>query len=101
MNGWSGSTPEGQQGKIRSVMCWLRATAVSGWGWGAYLIHGVTALQRRIVVFLHRYWWLFFGGLTLLLAICMQYVLPQWSVYSVQFLQENLLVVGTVVLLLL
>jgi Pentapeptide repeats (8 copies) len=44
---------------------------------------------------------LLFGGLTLLLAICIQYVLPQWSVYGIQFLQENLLVVGTVVLLLL
>ena len=44
---------------------------------------------------------LLFGGLTLLLAICIQYVLPQWFVYGVQFLQANLLVVGTVVLLLL
>src|SRR5262249_26632269 len=34
-------------------------------------------------------------------AIRIQYALPQWSVSGVQFLQENLLVVGTVVLLLL
>ena len=87
MDGCNDSLPEGQQGKIRSTMYWLRATAVSGWGWGAYLIH--------------RYWLLLFGGFILLLAICIQYLLPHWFVYSVQFLQENLLVVGTVVLLLL
>jgi uncharacterized protein YjbI with pentapeptide repeats len=44
---------------------------------------------------------LFFGWVTLLLAIRIQYVLPQWSIYSVQFLQENLLVISTAVLLLL
>jgi hypothetical protein len=82
-------------------MCWLRATIVSGWGWGTYLIHGVSLLPRRLWVLLYHYWLLLFGGLTLLLAICIQYVLPQWSVYGIQFLQENLLVVGTVVLLLL
>ena len=101
MDGYNNSTPEGRSDRIRSVICLLRVTTVSGWDWGTYLIHGVTALQRRIVVFLHRYWLLLFSGLTLLLAIRIQYVFPQWSVSSVQFLQENLLVVGTVVLLLL
>jgi hypothetical protein len=101
MNGCNGSTPEGQQGKRRSVMCWLRATIVSGWGWGTYFIHGVPFLLRRILVLLYHYWLLLFGGLTLQLAIRIQDALPQWSVYGVQFLQKNLLVVGTVVLLLL
>jgi uncharacterized protein YjbI with pentapeptide repeats len=82
-------------------MCWLRATAASGWGCGTYLIHGVQALQRKILVCLHRYWLLLLGGLTLLVAIRIQYAFPQWSVSGVQFLQENLLVVGTIVLLLL
>jgi Pentapeptide repeats (8 copies) len=56
---------------------------------------------RRILVFLHRYWLLLFGGFTLLSAICTQHFLPQWPVYVVQYLQENLLVMGTVALLLL
>jgi len=101
MDGCNGSVPKKRQSKIRSVMCWLWSTAVSGRGWGIYLIHGVQALQRRIVVFLHRYWLPLLGGLTLLLAVCIQYALPQWSVSGVQFLQANLLVAGTVVLLLL
>ena len=101
MDECNGSIPEGRQGKIRSVTCWLQATAVSGWGWGTYLLHGVQSLQRRILVFLRRYWLLLFGGLTLLLAIRIQYALPQWYVSGVQFLQANLLIVGTVVLLLL
>jgi len=53
------------------------------------------------LVFLHSYWLPLLSGLTLLLAICIQYALPQWYVSGVQFLQANLLVVGTVVLLLL
>jgi Pentapeptide repeats (9 copies) len=62
---------------------------------------GLGLLLRRILVLLYHYWLLLFSGLTLLLAIRIQYAFPQWSVYGVQFLQENLLVVGTVVLLLL
>jgi uncharacterized protein YjbI with pentapeptide repeats len=92
MDGCNGSHPEGQQGKIRSVLGWLRAAAVSRWSWGIYL---------RLKVFLHRYRWLIFGGLTLLLAIYIQRVLPQWSVYSVQFLQKYPLVAITIALLLL
>ena len=30
-------------------MCWLRATAASGWSCGTYLIYGVQTLQRRIL----------------------------------------------------
>jgi hypothetical protein len=101
MDGYNGSHPGGQQGKIVSLLCWLWATAISGWGWSKDLLHAVPAKQRRPVVFLQRHRWLIFGGLTLLLAIYIQCVLPQWSVYSVQFLQENLLVAGTAVFLLL
>ena len=50
---------------------------------------------------MHRYWLALLGGLPLLLAICIQSALPQWSVSSVRFLQANLLVAGTIVLLLL
>ena len=87
MEGYNGSPPAGQQGKIRLVLCRLRASAVSGWGWGTYV--------------LQQYRWLLFGGLTLLLAVYIQYALPQWSVYSIQFLQENLLVAITIAFLLL
>ena len=100
MGGCNDSIPEERQGKIRSVMRWLWATAVAWWSWGIYLIHGVQVLQRRILVFLHRYWLPLLGGLTLLLAIWIQYALPQWYVFGIWFLQANFLVVGTVVLLL-
>src|SRR5262245_19372022 len=101
MDGCNGSIPERQQGKIRAVLCWLRAIAVSGWGRSKYRMRGVQALKRGCLVFLYRYWLLLFGGLILLLAIRIQHFLPQWPAYVVQYLQENLLVIGTAVLWLL
>src|SRR5215475_6357951 len=87
----NGSPPERKIGIVRSVMCWLQATAVSGWGWSTYLLHGVQALKRGISLFLYRYWLLLFGGLILLLAICIQHFFPQWPDYVVPYLQKNLL----------
>jgi hypothetical protein len=101
MDECNGSVPKERQGKIHSVMGWPRATAVSRWGRSTYLIQGVQALPRRILAFLHRYWLPLLGAFTLLLAICIQYALPQWYVSGVQFLQANLLVVGTIVFLML
>src|SRR5262245_55839133 len=101
MDGCNGSTPERKPGKVRAVLGWLQATAVSGGGWSTYLMHGIQALKRGIALFLYRYWLLLFGGLILLLAIRIQHFLPQWPVYVVPYLQENLLVLGTAVLLLL
>jgi hypothetical protein len=83
------------------VLYWLQATAVSGWGWRKYILHGVQALKRGIALFLSRYWLLLFGGLILLLAIRIQHFFPQWPDYVVPYLQKNLLVLGTAVLLLL
>ena len=83
------------------MLYWLQATAVSGWGWRKYILHGVQALKRGIALFLSRYWLLLFGGLILLLAIRIQHFFPQWPDYVVPYLQKNLLVLGTAVLLLL